>query len=95
MKPNGLVVDEEVFSALSAECEKIIDTRKRLPDFVFRRPFARYFAIKYAHIYKKEFGAFLFTLSNIFGDESSALIFWFGLFRTLKLGGEVCACAVA
>src|ERR1039457_4085592 len=70
MKPNGLVVDEDVFSVLSTECGKIIDTRKRLPDFVFRRSFARYFAIEYGHIYKKEFGAFLFSLSNIFGDES-------------------------
>jgi hypothetical protein len=70
MKPNGLVVDEEVFSALSAECEKIIDTRKRLPDFVFRRSFPRYFAIEYAHIYRKEFAVFLFELSKIFGDES-------------------------
>ena len=70
MKPNGLVVDEDVFSVLSTECGKIIDTRKRLPDFVFRRSFARYFAIEYGHIYKKEFGAFLFSLSNIFGDQS-------------------------
>jgi hypothetical protein len=70
MKPSGLVVDEDVFSVLSTECEKIIDTRKRLPDFVFRRSFARYFAIEYGHIYKKEFGVFLFSLSNIFGDQS-------------------------
>jgi hypothetical protein len=70
MKPNGLVVDEDVFSVLSAECEKIIDTRKRLPDFVFRRTFSRYFAIEYCHIFKNEFAAFLFQLSNIFGDAS-------------------------
>src|ERR1700674_2851071 len=70
MHPNGLVVDQDLFSRLSGDCEKVIDTRKRLPDFVFRRPFAKYFAIEYAHIYKKEFGAFLFSLSNIFGDES-------------------------
>jgi hypothetical protein len=70
MKPNGLVVDEDVFSVLSAECEKIIDTRKRLPDFVFRRTFSRYFAIEYCHIFGNEFAAFLFQLSNIFGDAS-------------------------
>lgn len=69
MNPNGLVVDEATFSALTAECEKIIDTRKRLPDFVFRRSFARYSATEYNHIYEKEFGALLFNLSNIFGDE--------------------------
>lgn len=69
MKPNGLVVDENVFSALSAECEKIIDTRKRLPDFVFRRSFPRYFAIEYCHIFTEKFAAFLFQLSKIFGDE--------------------------
>ena len=70
MKPNGLVLDEDAFSALSAECERIIDTGKRLPDFVFRRAFARYFAIEYCHIFKKEFAEFLFQLSNIFGDAS-------------------------
>jgi hypothetical protein len=70
MHPNGLVVDQDLFSRLSGECEKVIDTQKRLPDFVFRRPFAKYFAIEYSHIYKKEFGAFLLALSNIFGDES-------------------------
>ena len=70
MKPNGLVVDEDAFSVLSAECEKIIDTRKRLPDFVFRRTFSRYFATEYCHIFKNEFAAFLFHLSNIFGDAS-------------------------
>jgi hypothetical protein len=65
-----LIVDKEAFSALSGECEKIINTRKRLPDFVFRRSFTRYFAIEHAHIFKKEFGLFLFNLSNIFQDES-------------------------
>jgi hypothetical protein len=74
MHPNGLVVDQDLFSRLSGECEKVIDTRKRLPDFVFRRPFAKYFAIEYTNIYKKEFGAFLFSLSNIFEDESANYI---------------------
>jgi hypothetical protein len=70
MNPTELIAETEGFFALSEECEKIIDTRKRLPDFVFQRPFARYFAIEHVHIFKKEFGSFLFKLSNIFGDES-------------------------
>ena len=66
--PSELVVDEAVFSALRRDCEKLIDTRKRLPDFVFQRSFDKYFAIEHAHIYRKEFGAFLFKLSNMFKD---------------------------
>jgi hypothetical protein len=69
-EPSELIADREAFSALSGECEKIINTRKRLPDFVFRRSFTRYFAIEHAHIFKKEFGSFLLKLSNIFGDET-------------------------
>ena len=69
-EPIELIVDREAFSVLSGECEKIINTRKRLPEFVFQRPFAKYFAIEHAHIFKKEFGLFLFRLSNIFQDES-------------------------
>ncbi len=68
MVPGELVVDEAVFSALRRDCEKLIDTRKRLPDFVFQRSFDRYFAIEHTHIYRKEFGSFLFKLSNIFKD---------------------------
>jgi len=70
MQGNGLVVDREAPSFLSAECERIIDTRKRLPDFVFRGPFADYFAIEYGHIYKKSFGMLLFQIATIFEDES-------------------------
>ena len=70
MNPSELVVDKEAFSALSGECEKVINTRKRLPDFVFRRSFAKYFAIEHSHVFNKEFGSFLFKISNIFGDES-------------------------
>lgn len=70
MNPVELITDKEAFVALSEECEKVIDTRKRLPDFVFQRPFAKYFAIEHVHILKKEFGSFLSKLSNIFEDES-------------------------
>ncbi|MFI5091953.1 MAG: hypothetical protein ACHQIK_00780 [Candidatus Acidiferrales bacterium] len=70
MNPGELVVDKEAFSVLSGECEKIINTRKLLPDFVFRRSFAKYFAIEHAHIFKKEFGSFLFKISSILQDES-------------------------
>lgn len=68
--PGELVVDREAFLVLAEECNQVIDTRKRLPDFVFQHTFAKYFAIEHAHIYRKEFGSFLFKLSNIFGDKS-------------------------
>jgi hypothetical protein len=70
MNPTELIVDKQVFSVLRGECEKIINTRKRLPDFVFRRLFAQYFAVEHAHTYRKEFGSFLFKMSKIFEDES-------------------------
>ena len=69
MRPSELVIDREVFSVLSDECEKIIDTRKRLPDFVFQRSFARYFAIEHSHIGRREFALFLLKMSDIFEDE--------------------------
>jgi hypothetical protein len=68
--PPELIVNKEAFSLLSGECQKTIDTRKRLPDFVFQHPFAKYFAIEHAHIFKKDFGSFLFKISNIFEDQS-------------------------
>lgn len=70
MKASQLVLDEETFSFLKGECETIIDTRKRLPSFVFKRLFAKYFAIEYAYLYRKEFGVFLSKMSNILGDQS-------------------------
>jgi hypothetical protein len=70
MKSTELVADRTVFSRLRAECEKIVDTGRRLPDFVFRRSFAKYFAIEYGHLYKKSFGSFLFQIATTFGEES-------------------------
>jgi hypothetical protein len=69
MNATGLVTDKVTLSFLNRECEKIIDTQKRLPDFVFRRSFSEYCAIEYGHIYRREFGAFLLKLSDVFGDE--------------------------
>ena len=71
MNAGELVADKEVFSFLSGQCGKIFDTSKRLPDFVFRHCFAKYFAIEYGHIYGKSFGSFLFQMSTIFDDESA------------------------
>jgi hypothetical protein len=70
MNARELITDEKSFLRLRAQCEEIIDTEKRLPEFVFRRPFEKYFAIEYAHIYKLKFGALLREMSGIFGDES-------------------------
>ena len=60
MNAGELVADKGGFSFLSEQCGKIFDTSKRLPDFVFRRSFAKYFAIEYGHIYGKSFGSFFF-----------------------------------
>jgi hypothetical protein len=65
-----LVLDQKTFSRLSRECEKIIDTRQRLPDFVFRRVFAKYYVVEYSSVYGNEFGAFLSKMSNILGEQS-------------------------
>jgi len=70
MTVSKVVSDAEAFSHLCGECEKIIDTRKRLPDFVFRRSFAKYFAIEYAYLYRQEYAAFLSKISNILADEA-------------------------
>jgi hypothetical protein len=68
--PSELIVDREVFSSLAGECETIINTQKRLPDFVFPKSFARYFVIAHAYVFRNDFGGFLFKLSTIFGDGS-------------------------
>jgi hypothetical protein len=68
--PEELVTSREGFSLLSEECTRIIDTRKRLPDFVFRRHFAKYFAIEYAYVGRQEFANFLVNMSGLFRDES-------------------------
>ncbi len=69
MNTNEIVVERDTFSILSRECAGIIDMQKRLPDFVFKRSFAKYFVIGYHYIYKKEFGSFLFKAASYFGDE--------------------------
>jgi hypothetical protein len=70
MAASELVAEKEAFVHLSRECEKIIDTRKRLPDFVFQRRFPHYFVIEYGHIPGQRFGNFLSEMSGIFKDES-------------------------
>src|SRR5579863_1705384 len=70
IQPNELVVDKKAFSLLRDECEKIINTHKRLPDFVFQRPFTKYYAIEHSYVSRKEFGAFLFRVASVFLDES-------------------------
>ena len=70
INPPELVCDNETFSVLSGECENVIDTKQRLPDFCFRRAFDRYFVIEHAYIYKKEFGDFLHDISSILEDRS-------------------------
>lgn len=69
MDARELALDQETFSRLSGECEKIIDTQKRLPDFVFRRVFPKYYVFAYASVYGSEFGAFLSKVSNSLGEQ--------------------------
>ncbi len=63
-----LVTDPAKFSSLRDEVEKIVDTRKRLPDFVFRHPFPRYYAVEYAHTHSK-FAPLLGAMSEMFRDD--------------------------
>jgi hypothetical protein len=64
-----IITDTSKFWSLQNEVEKIIDTRKRLPEFVFRHSFARYYAVYYANAYYK-FATLLGAMSEVFGDES-------------------------
>jgi hypothetical protein len=70
MNANEAVSDKGTFAALSEECNAIFDTSKRMPEFVFRRAFDRYFAIEYAYVYEEQFGLLLSKLSTLFEDES-------------------------
>lgn len=72
VRADELVSDKEKFLELKNQCEQILDTGKRLPDFVFRRPFVRYYAVEYAHVYGRTFGGLLREMSNRFGDESAS-----------------------
>ena len=65
-----LICSEEAFRQLRTECGKIICIDKRLPSFVFTQSFDKYFAIEYNYIFKRNFGEFLFNISNITKDES-------------------------
>jgi hypothetical protein len=69
VRPSELIVDEKAFATLSGECNRIINVNKRLPDFVFKCPFPRYFAIEHAHVFTKEFGVFLSKMATFFNDQ--------------------------
>lgn len=70
MTANELVTDRNTFSALSEECNTVFDTSRRLPEFVFRRAFDRYFAVEYNHVYGEQFALLLSELSALFKDDS-------------------------
>ena len=65
-----LISNPREFLRLAAQCDEIICTAKRLPDFVFKRPFEKYYAVEYAHLYRRTFGALLREMSVVFGDDS-------------------------
>jgi len=65
-----LVAERHAFLNLRDQCETIIDTQRRLPDFVFRRSFAKYFAIEHYEIHRKEFALFLSMMAHVFKDDS-------------------------
>ena len=64
-----LVTDPSKFSHIRDECEKVIDARKRLPDFVFKKTFANYYVIEHALIASKPFGFLLSRLAAAFEDD--------------------------
>jgi hypothetical protein len=64
-----LVTDRELFLSLGSECDRVVDTTKRLPDRVFRQAFARYYAIEYPHVYREEFGTFLSQIAHVLQDN--------------------------
>jgi len=66
----GLVTDRERFLSLSSECDRVVDTTKRLPDCVFRQAFARYYAIEYAYVFREEFGTFLSQMAHVVQDKT-------------------------
>jgi len=68
--PQEMVRDTERYRLLTSEARQLVDVAKRLPDFVFRRTFARYYAIAYAYLYREEFGNLLSGLANACHDET-------------------------
>ena len=69
MIPKELVVDKEVFAMVAKEGETIINTRKRLPDCVFQRSFAKYYAVEYGYVSRAEFCIFLAKIAATFQDD--------------------------
>ena len=69
MLPAELAVDTVTGSALRLECGAVIDVDRRLPDFVFRQRFVKYFVAEYSAVYRREFGSFLSQLAAIYGDN--------------------------
>jgi hypothetical protein len=66
-----LIADEGTSSQLRKQCGEIIDTKERLPNFVFRKQFKRYYAVEYAHVCRQTFGTLLREMSDIFHDDSA------------------------
>jgi hypothetical protein len=66
--PAEIVADPATFRRLHAECGQIIDNQKLLPDFVFRKPLARYFALEY-YVAHGELGGLLSEVAATCGDE--------------------------
>ena len=65
-----VIVDKTVFLSLRSESNELVDHAKRLPDFVFRRLFARYYAVEYGYVERETFGRLLSRIAHILGDET-------------------------
>ena len=65
-----LVKDSETFHALSDECNAVFNTTKRLPEYVFQRPFVRYYPFEHGLIMRKAFAGFLTNVARYFGDRA-------------------------
>jgi len=68
--PPELIRDDDHFANLRSESGAVFDIQQRLPEFVFQHPFRKYFVIEHTHVFRPEFGRFLFNLREIFGDTA-------------------------
>ncbi len=70
MLPVELITDGAMFDLLQDQCNKLLDPNKALPNYVFRRDFAKFTAFDCAHIRQQVFGATLKRIALAFGDIS-------------------------
>jgi|SRR5215471_16848981 len=65
-----LVTRDDRYVALRNQCDTIFDTRRRLPQQVFRTPFRHLYAFEQAMLTSRGFAAFLTEIAQRFGDTA-------------------------